>query len=294
MTVLSLFDGIASFRVALERAEIDVFKYYACEINTQAIDVALRNYDDIYEIGSVYKLSNDVLKSLDQIDTVFGGLSDLDFNDDSNENNKLFYEFKRVIDYIKPSWFLLETYVLTEKNQKVIADTLGVEPVLIDSGTVSAQRREKLYWSNIQASPLDCTQSPVKSFVLRDIVESPISVHKRYWCKNSYNFTTSNGDNVVALLDINTHEMNRRVYGLDGKCGVITTHHGGYQVRKIFQSGKCRKLTPIEYERLQTLPDNYTCMRSDTIRYSLIADSSTVDIIVLFLKRIRNEVLTNE
>jgi len=290
MTVLSLFDGIASFRVALERAEIDVFKYYACETNMQAIDVALRNYDDIYEIGNVYKLSNSVLKSLDQIDMVFGGLSNLDFCDDSNENNKLFYEFKRVVDYIKPKWFLLETYVVSEKNQQIIADALKVKPVLINSSIVSAQRREKLYWSNIQASPFDCVQSPVKSLVLRDIVEPPSLVHKRYWCQNDYTLTSSEGHNVVAYLNINTHEMNRRVYGLDGKCGVITTHHGGYQVRKIFQSGKCRKLMPIEYERLQTLPDNYTCMRSDTIRYSLIADSSTVDIIVLFLKRIKNEV----
>ena len=40
-----------------------------------------------------------------------------------------------------------------------------------------------------------------------------------------------------------------------------------------------RKLTPIECERLQTVPDNYTACVSNTQRYRMLGNGWTVDVI---------------
>ena len=50
-----------------------------------------------------------------------------------------------------------------------------------------------------------------------------------------------------------------------------------------------RKLTPIECERLQTLPDNYTEGVSKTQRYKMIGNGWTVDVIAHILKGVKND-----
>lgn len=90
----------------------------------------------------------------------------------------------------------------------------------------------------------------------------------------------------VITEDVNTHEMLKRVYSKNFKCPTLTCVHGGYQQKKVYINGRCRKLTPVEYERLQTLPDNYTAGVSDTARYTAVGNGWTVDVIAYILKNI--------
>ncbi len=77
----------------------------------------------------------------------------------------------------------------------------------------------------------------------------------------------------------------KEVYNLNGKCNTLLCDgDGGNRQKKVFQNGKCRKLTPIEYERLQTLPDNYTDCVSDSRRYTAIGNGWTVDVIAHIFK----------
>ena len=97
MNVLSLFDGMSCGRIALERAGIEVNKYYASEIKPHAIQVSKNNYPDIVQIGDVRELDT---SKLPRIDTLIGGtpcqdLSRGNANRDGLEGEKssLFYEY---------------------------------------------------------------------------------------------------------------------------------------------------------------------------------------------------------
>lgn len=149
MKVLSLFDGIACGYEALKRAWIPFTHYYASEIDKYAIQVALKNHPDIIEMGDVNDREN---WPLDWIDLIFGGSpcqwfsmagKMLNFND---PRSALFFKFVDIVKYYKPKYFLLENVKMKKEYIEVINEQLwGIEPTLIDSALVSAQRRKRLY-----------------------------------------------------------------------------------------------------------------------------------------------------
>ena len=113
-------------------------------------------------------------------------------------------------------------------------------------------------------------------------------IPNKYW----YDFHVENLDmqkQVCGTLIHSNHEMHKRVFNPDFKCHTLTCVSGGNQQKKVFQNGKARKLTPIEYERLQTLPDNYTEGVADSRRYTVIGNGWTVDVIAHILSGISKE-----
>lgn len=149
MKVLSLFDGISCGYVALERAGVPIDVYFASEIDKHAIKVAMKNHPDIVQLGDVCEVKWD---KLPPIDLIIGGSpcqwfsmagKMLNFED---PRSKLFFEFVRLVKECKPKYFLLENVKMKKDYIKVITEQLwGVEPTLIDSALVSAQRRKRLY-----------------------------------------------------------------------------------------------------------------------------------------------------
>jgi DNA (cytosine-5)-methyltransferase 3A len=147
--------------------------------------------------------------------------------------------------------------------------------VLINSSLVCAAERKRLYWTNIP----HVAQPKNKGIVLADIVVPAERVSEKYWYSKPF---TYNGDNqkVQCTLHINAHRNMKEVYNLNGKCNTILCDgDGGNRQKKVYQDGRCRKLMPVEYERLQTLPDGYTDCLSDSRRYSTIGNGWTVDVI---------------
>lgn len=118
MKVLSLFDGISCGRIALERAGIPVEKYYASEIEPNAIKISEKNYPDIIQLGDITKITNEQLDKIMPIDIVIGGspcqdLSNYKYDRGevtglNGEKSGLFYEYVRILKYVKPRYFLLE------------------------------------------------------------------------------------------------------------------------------------------------------------------------------------------
>lgn len=153
MRVLSLFDGIACGRVALERAGIDVDFYFASEIDKHAIKVATTNFPDIIEIGDVNDVKFEDFKG--GIDLLMGGSPCQNLSICGNRKglegneSKLFFKFVEAMNTIKPKYFLLENNAsMSKSNRDIITHCLGVEPVEINSALVSAQTRKRLYWCN--------------------------------------------------------------------------------------------------------------------------------------------------
>lgn len=286
MNVLSLFDGISCGQLALQIAGIAYDKYYASEIDKHAIKVTQSNFPETVQLGSVTELT---ASELPKIDLLIGGspcqnLSPAVINKAEHnqgldgEKSKLFYEYLRLLQTVKPKYFLLENVAgMKDSDKDIISECLGVEPVMINSSLVSAQDRRRYYWTNIP----NVTQPEDKCLVLADIVQD--EVEEKYWYDRPFIY---NGDDakVQATMNFGKYDSLNRVYNLKSKAPTLTTCGGGHRQKKVYQYGKCRKLTPLEYERLQTVPDNYTDCISDSQRYNTLGNGWTVDVIAHIFK----------
>lgn len=320
MNVLSLFDGMSCGRIALERAGVKVSNYFASEVDKYAIQVSKHNYPNIIHIGDVTQVSykNGVLYTENgeyqvQIDLVIGGSpcqgfsfagKQLNFED---ERSVLFFEYLRILNEIKqcnPALkFLLENVRMRQDVKDEISRLLGVEPVFINSSLVSAQNRPRLYWSNID---FDIPED--KGILLEHILEK--EVDKKYfikagrlkWLQNfgevkekdgyvSFNphkakCLTARGEpswNTTYILQWPRGTNPGGLKSLDGKTPSLTTSSWPAN-NMLLKEGIVRKLTPIECERLQTVPEGYTSCVSDTQRYKMLGNGWTIDVIAHILE----------
>lgn len=187
MKVLSLFDGISSGRLALERAGILVEKYYASEIDKYAIQVAQKNYPDTIQVGDVTKLN--YLELLD-VDMVIGGspCQDLSIAKQNREGLRgarsgLFWKYVEALEVIRPKWFLLENVAsMRNEDRDAITATLKkiypeTECIMINSALLSAQQRKRYYWTNWHVE-----QPHDKGILLKDILESGMPYNNKAHC----------------------------------------------------------------------------------------------------------------
>jgi len=303
INVLSVFDGMSCGRIALERQNIPITSYYASEIDKYAITIAKKNYPDTQHIGDVTQVSAD---DLPQIDLLIGGSpcqgfsfagKQLNFDD---SRSKLFFEFVRLLKELKPKYFLLENVRMKKEYQDVISDLLGVEPIKINSSLVSAQNRVRLYWTNIP----NVTVPEDKGIVLADIIDDGFVDRDKSHCIDANYFK---GGNLKSYFEKHRRQL---VFSNDVLCRepkILQIPHGynngGLKENKspsmttsswqhnnhlTYDDGLTyRKLTPIECERLQTVPDNYTEGVSNTQRYRMLGNGWTVDVISHILKNIK-------
>lgn len=269
--------------VALERAGIPVDRYVAYEIDPNAIKISQKNYPLIEHCGDVTTADFTQYRGFDLL---IGGspcqslsIVQSKTRQHLDGKSKLFFEFVRALEEVKPKYFLFENVAsMNEESKQVISELRGCEPVFIDSKNFSAQERPRFYWTNI---PADVLKEPTSSLVLGDILET--DVPEKYF----YNHPLENIDlskQVCATMIYRNHDMHKRIFNPAFKCHTLTTCGGGNTQKKVFVNGRARKLTPLEYERLQTLPDNYTAGVADGHRYTAIGNGWTVDVIAHLLK----------
>jgi DNA-cytosine methyltransferase len=304
MKVLSLFDGISCGMVAFERAKIKIDRYYASEICDYSIKISKKNYPDIVHIGDVRHINGNDYKDVDiliggspcQCFSFAGtmeGMSTKDRIDIStlkqylelknggfefDGQSYLFWEFVRILKEINPKYFLLENVKMAKKWEIIITNTLGVEPILINSELVSAQSRERLYWTNIPN-----IQQPLnKNIHIDDIIQN--NIEHKYLPKTRLDYSNYDKNKVDKSTFKNTATQigNSRNFG-----NSVRSNGKAFTLRKINPNGiidenyNIREFTPIEVERLQTLPDDYTLINGikNKERYDVCGNGWTVDII---------------
>jgi DNA (cytosine-5)-methyltransferase 3A len=236
----------------------------------------------------------------------------------------LFWEYVRIYKELKPTYFFLENVNMVDKWKNIISKELNVDPLDINSSLFSAQSRRRLYWTNIghYENPLfGNLESNIiipkdKGILLKDILELYKDVNEKYYLsektlsylirnnqdmqakgngfkfevvdnfKKSKTVTTKEGqrmtNNFVLVGDFRYDEGIR--WRKDEKAPCITLKHSQKIIK---QTDRIRKLTPLECERLQTLPDNYTEGISDNQRYFCIGNGWTVDVIAYIFKEIK-------
>jgi DNA (cytosine-5)-methyltransferase 3A len=317
MNILSLFDGISCGYLALQRADIKIDRYFASEIETASINVAKSNFPDIIEIGDVTKLKG---IDLPNIDILIGGSpcqgfsfagKQLNFND---SRSKLFFEFVRLLNEVKPTYFLLENVKMKKEYRDVISSYLGVQPIEINSSLVSAQHRRRLYWTNIP----NVTLPEDRNISINDIIEDNVGGIPVIFNENGIcTLRAMNGKSVIlessikppyTIYESRTDEGKKQRRLLKQQTGRDTTprsaNHKEYRINK---KDKCncivtikseldcivdrqynyRFLTITEMERLQTLPDGYTNYASETQRRKMLGNGWTVDVIAHILSHIK-------
>jgi DNA (cytosine-5)-methyltransferase 3A len=160
-----------------------------------------------------------------------------------------------------------------------ICNTFKCEPYIINGSLVSVAERERYCWTNIKG----IQQPEDKGLVLKDIMET--NVDEKYF----YNYPLKNIDmnkQVCATIEFKNNEMHKRIFNPDFKVHTLTACKGGHHQKKVMDNGRARKLTPIEYERCMTLPDNYTQGIADTYRYDSLGNGWTAEIITYILSHL--------
>lgn len=275
VNIVSLFDGMSCGQIALERAGIKVDNYYASEIDKPAITVTKANYPDTIHVGDVTKAGVHNLPYRPKL--LMGGSpcqgfsrvgGQLAFDD---PRSVLFFEYVRLLKELDPEYFLLENVRMARKHQDIISEYLNCEPIVINSSVVSGASRPRLYWTNIPFSkiiPVDVDMDDIIDW--GDMSYNSASWH-RWWVRKHherlskrYSTILNDGGKAVCLIA-------RQVNNWDGN--LVKNPLGLY-----------RFITPVEGERLMTIPDNYTSSVAKSHRYKMLGNGWTVDIIVQLLR----------
>lgn len=295
ITVLSLFNGMSCGYMALDKLGVKVKKYYSSEIDKHAIKASKLCFPDIVELGDVTKWESwDI--DLSEIDIVIAGSpcqgfsfagKQLAFDD---PRSVLFFEFVKIYNHVKSFnpdvLFFLENVKMKKEHELVISRYMGVAPIEINSSLLSAQNRQRLYWTSIANKPfglfgdMECTipQPKDKGINFGFIRENNV---------NSKYYYTQKG-----LKWINNHSLRKnkelRIFENNSKVQMIeTSHHKKYSSQRFFaikDTDGLRYITPRECGRAQTIPEDILEKMlnsgiSDTQLYRMFGNGWTVDVI---------------
>jgi len=315
MKYLSLCSGVGMFGLGI----IDIFPDAECvgysEIDKHAIGVYENNFPDYDNLGDITKI-----KKVPKFDLVVAGFPCLDLTISKTDrkglkgkDSKLFYDVLRIIKKRKCKFLIENVASMSRDNKNKISELLGVEPMRICSDLVSAQSRERLYWFNWNAKfPKD------KKIYFEDIAENGVDdkYYINFKTKKLLKMSTFFGDAdriirkskskvpVIIGWSKSTRypkgkpsyvEMRKR---FNGKANTLTTGVGcGSFSSKNFVIDKkgIRILTPLECERLHTVPDFFTKYNidgdvlSDNQRYKIIGNGVTKLIVTHLMRALKKQ-----
>lgn len=281
MKVLSLFDGISCGMVALERAGIQVDRYVAYEIDENAIKISQKNYPQIEHCGDVTTADFTQYKDFDLL---IGGSPCTYWSIARNHKERettpdgiggqLFMQYYRAIIESKPKFFLYENNVsINKKIKDFITLKLGVQPIKIDSKLLSAQHRERLYWTNILI-----TKPNDRKIYLTDIVDFSDEERFRPIGKWVYTFWGERRkiDSIPKITDKKARTL-------------TTKKNHPFQYYLHTDRKRYTNLSVQEWEALQTLPTGYVddVEIKETAKYKAIGNGWTVDVIAHILKGLK-------
>lgn len=248
MNVLSLFDGMSCGQLAINRVGLKYDNYFASEIDKYAISVTMANFPNTIQLGSVVDLDT---SKLPKIDLLIGGSPCQSFSfagrrkgmttKDEVEiltlehylqlksekyefegQSYLFWEYMRILNEVKPKYFLLENVKMAEKWSKILSNAIGVKPILINSALVSAQNRERLYWTNIglEAKGLFGDMESIikqpqdKQLILKDILQD--NPNSKYYVSDKV-LTWINKPRHTFKLDIRSENQKGKTVLVGGR-----------------------------------------------------------------------------
>ena len=281
MVVLSLCDGMSCGQIALNKLGIQVDKYFASEIKDIGIKVTKDNFPNTIHIGDVNLVhyADGILTTevgsfnVGHIDLVMFGSPCQTFSIamktqyrnglQNKEKSGLFLECYRILKEVNPTWFLMENVAsMNQDDEDFISELMGYPPLRINSATVSAQLRDRLYWTNIP----NVTPPKNKGILLKDIITSGYVDRPK----------------ARALLASDSRPLSSKEKML----------HRYKKFTTIVWEDKnddssIRYLNQTELERCQTVPEGYTKCLTRNEAADVLGDGWTVDVIAHILSFIK-------
>ena len=280
MKVLSLFDGISGCRQALKELNIDC-EYYASEIDKYAIQVAKANHSDIIHIGDVknlfkYHHFNDGRYNQfyniarGNFDLLIGGspcqdlsIAKKDRKGLQGDRSSLFYEYVRILNEVKPKYFILENVASMSKESKniITKELFNIEPIIINSALLTAQNRKRLYWVGKlidgEYKQVKIEQPKDQEIYLKDIIEDGIVDRDKSYCVDKVKYETIKKSYQKRVNKISS-EFNQYLKesrgGLTYKEIAINLNLPLTQVEHYFRTDKSRAIPNIEnYKKLKEI-----------------------------------------
>ena len=291
MIVLSLFNGMSTGHTALDNVGIKVDKYYSSEIKPAAIKLTQHHYPDTIQVGDVTKWKEwDI--NWKEIDMVLSGSPCQDLSIAGKrkglegERSSLFWVFVDILNHIKelnPDVLFLQENVgsAPKKDVGIMSRALGVYPVRINSSLVTAQMRDRYYWSNIRTTAdgflgdikTDIPQPKDKKIMLKDILTSGSveRTEQSLYIKKEKNFTTLIRNKHTCLnTGSGTSVSQKSLIKRDSTTNMITL---------IQEKDKVRTANKIEMCRLQGFADDWCDILNRQQAGSLLGDGWTLPII---------------
>jgi DNA-cytosine methyltransferase len=337
MKVLSLFNGMNTGRQALENVGIKVDKYYSSEIKPYAIELTQHHFPDTIQVGDVTKWKEwDI--DWKSIDLVLSGSPCQDLSAAgkragiNGKKSSLFFTFVEILEHIKelnPKVLFLQENVgsASKLDVGIMSRALGVYPVRINSSLVTAQLRDRYYWSNIRTKEtmfdivVDINLPNDKKIFLKDILENgftdkeksmcllesnsrplktPYKMAKRYFdigmanliFKDEQTFFRVKEATTVGFVDVAENEAVDLSYPTSStRRGRLMKNKSNCLLRNneyfVFQENDIRYFTQTELERLQGFPDGYTSILKRNQAACLLGDGWTLPIIEHIFKFIK-------
>ena len=290
MNVLSLFNGMNTLRQAMEDLNIPVDKYYSSEIKPYAIKLTQHHFPDTIQLGDVTKWREwDI--DWKSINFVGSGSPCQDLSiagkraGIKGERSSLFFTFVDILNHIKslnPDVLFLQENVGSANvaDVGIMSRALGIYPVRMNSNLVTAQNRDRYYWTNIRTKEYgmfgdyvtDIPEPKDRKIYLKDIIESGETyLNKSYAILHRYGYAYSYKDEKTPQA--------QKYCKSRTDMGMFTS---------ILENGYYRKLTQTELERLQGFPDGYTSALPYNQAASVLGDGWTLPVIkhiLSFLKQ---------
>ena len=279
--VVSLFDGLSCLQIALNRIQQPYENYYSSEIDKPCITITQKNYPATIQLGDICDLTKSDFPA--DIDLLVGGSpcqgfslmgKQLNFNDD---RSKLFFEYVRLWKELKPKYFILENVKMRQDIQDAISDVLGVKPIEINSALFSGQNRRRLYWTNIPNIAKKITQLNGQGV---GITGKSLLTDQTYEIATVRKGKNGSPRQIVKPATDKLPCLTASYYkgiNADGRPGKAKSF-GDYQ------RGKIEMLSPVECERMQTVPEEYTAGVAKTQRYKALGNGFTVEVIAYILR----------
>ncbi|MCP4914551.1 MAG: DNA cytosine methyltransferase [Oligoflexia bacterium] len=285
--IVSLFDGMSCAQIVLNQLGISYEKYFASEIHKHSITITQDNYPNTIQLGDVREVDG---YSLGEVDFIFAGSpcqgfsrngKKLQFKDD---RSKLIFEFIRIYKEVNPKYFFLENVSMNKEAEDYITNFLGVAPIVLDSALVSAQSRKRLYWTNVPyvGEPQD------RKMFIKDILIEELN-HKEELIESAINYPPHHFGKNYLQWDVSGkghRSQQYRAYYPESKHGCLAATRASDKCKVLLDREKMlyRKLDPIECERLQGVPDNYTKAVSRNQRINILGNGWNIPTVKHLLK----------
>ena len=334
MNVVSLFNGMGTLRQAFADMNIKVDKYYSSEIKPYAIELQQHHFPGVIQVGNIENWK-DWNIDWQTIDFIGSGspCQDLSIAGKQKgvvkgERSNLFFTFIEILEHVRkfnPNVKFLQENVGSAPKEDVgiMSRALGVYPVRINSKLVTAQLRDRYYWTDIRTKNTmfdvvsDIPHPKDLKIKFKDIIENGYVDNEKSFCLLEGESRPNNESNQIALKKRLDKSFQSLVW-VEKQVKVKTNTKKGFDIvtendclnlsfpksttrRGRVTKGKApcllqgneplycldnfnlRILNKTELCRLQGFPDNYCDILTRNKAASLLGDGWTLPIIIHIL-----------